>query len=635
MLSISRSAMLFAGLSGGMLMLQDASASVPHQSLSAVAHCAGADASLLCYYWQDGRFSTFDKTEGRFKSHNLWSNKTLVLNWPQGKVLAEVTPLPRDVNSAIYYWQDGSYSVYDKQKKSFSKHYSNTAAKIIGGWPEGKFLAATLPHPQNGDKLDVYFWQDGGYSFFDKKKGYIVKHFGPSDEKLIHNWPMKKKLAAIAPNPQPGSNNWIFYWQDGTFDTLEKYSHVLSSAGAYSRERLIRNWSMQDLVLDPKKHQVTAVKIQQDYPGKAIYANGRMQKKVTVFVQVKDLLGRGVQLHDKSSAINQQGSLQDLVTLYIKNKGINKDGGNLLIDGQGTYASTSWKASRVDKGYAKLLPQDAGSTPLSIARGWEAKYPKEDGWNQYTYWLDSVMAGQNVEICAQAGTVGASLDSCATDSSVIITTKEPEVFIHPSMVKLELVYFDNNPYAKTAHWRVVVTDSIPRLKGVEWQHYGVYDGALYIGGGGTPSFESGGIETFVGANSWQAFAVNFSSPEIGKTYAFPRYYRQAGGTGLNSSIYNATGTTNAADFVVVGGYANASKPYQRDEYRNFLGFGSGATLTHSHLRGPRYLAFTNYNDGYPLVGNVTLTDVFGGIVRFRIATSEAGSHGGAMTISPN
>ncbi|MDQ1886278.1 hypothetical protein RA180_19990 [Aeromonas salmonicida] len=177
------------------------------------------------YFWDDESYSDFNTDTKKFTNHysdtgnliNAWS-------WPAGKHLGAVTAYPGNEGSwAIYYWSDGSYSIYDISKRRFYTHYSATDTKVIFGWPAGKVLVAAVPawawYP---DKYQSYFWSDGSYSNVNVVTRECVQHFDDTSNFNPWGWPVGQKLATVV--TAWGRAGYVnYFWRDGShseFDTV-------------------------------------------------------------------------------------------------------------------------------------------------------------------------------------------------------------------------------------------------------------------------------------------------------------------------------------------------------------------------------------------------------------------------------
>ncbi|HFT1738551.1 TPA: hypothetical protein RG810_001940, partial [Vibrio vulnificus] len=262
-------------------------------------------------------------------------------------------------------------------------HYNDTSNFSKQGWPEGKQLVTVTPF--DGLHLYIYHWSDGSFSSYDRQLQKFDSHYRVTDDKLELGWPHH---------------------------------------------------------FDPTQHEIIDVSIN---PGSdqnsAIYANGKMQYKVSVRVKVVDRnTYDGVNLSDHYSAINNKGLVRDLVTLYLGDKSVDTDTANIAIDGEGEYTSNSWIASRVDAGYSKDLRADGtfiaqvDGSFVEFEQEDDAAYPASAGWNVYNYWVSSTEETglDGMDICARVGSYSADgqgyYDSCDRYEYAHITVLPPKRF---------------------------------------------------------------------------------------------------------------------------------------------------------------------------------------------------------------
>ncbi|HHQ4530948.1 TPA: hypothetical protein ACSP1Y_004805, partial [Aeromonas hydrophila] len=260
------------------------------------------------------------------------------------------------------------------------------------------------------------------------------------------NWPDGKRVAAIYPNPT--NPNYILYWMtDGMY---AEWDNVRKRFGYYSP--VAEPWFTQrgwpSVAFDPSKHEVRDIRVNEHSPnGGAIYANGRMQYKVVVRVQIQDSNGNGVYLGDQGTGGNSARQARDLVTLYLGDKRVDTPGANLTIDGTRDASSAAssmvWYASRFDAGYDKTLsayhldPEVMYEAHVDDEHDSdEMEYAASDGWNSYTYWVStSEQTGPDpMRICARAGAYGHNgdgyYDSCANgrNESARVRSQAPKQY---------------------------------------------------------------------------------------------------------------------------------------------------------------------------------------------------------------
>ncbi|HHQ4530952.1 TPA: hypothetical protein ACSP1Y_004809, partial [Aeromonas hydrophila] len=251
---------------------------------------------------------------------------------------------------------------------------------------------------------------------------------------------------AIYPNPNPDYSNKTLYWMtDGTYSEWDNHQQKFTYHSPVAPKWFAdRDWPGGSRFV-PSKHEVRDIRINEHSPnGGAIYANGRMQYKVVVRVQIQDSNGNGVYLGDQGTGGNSTSYGRDLVTLYLGDKRVDTSGANLAIDGaRDAHSSAVWHASRTDAGYDKTLsayhldPEVMYEAHVDDEHDSdEMEYAASDGWNSYTYWVStSEQTGPDpMRICARAGAYGQNgdgyYDSCANgrNESARVRSQAPKQY---------------------------------------------------------------------------------------------------------------------------------------------------------------------------------------------------------------
>ncbi|ELB2794093.1 hypothetical protein QMX34_004757 [Aeromonas hydrophila] len=388
-----------------------------------------SNANVTLYWMTDGSYSEWDNAQQKFTYHSdnppSWFAER---GWPAGKQVAAVYQNPSNANLTLYWMTDGSYSEWDNAQQKFTYHSDNPPSWFADrGWPAGKQVAAVYPNPTNSN-LTLYWMTDGTYSEWDSTQQRFTYHspiasvpnwFG------ARGWPAGKRVAAVYQNPNHA--NAIIYWMTDGF-----YSHWDNTQQHFTyHSPIVPGWFVArgwpKVSFDPSRYEVRDIRINEHSPnGGAIYANGKMQYKVVVRVQIQDSDGKGVYLGDRGTGGNQARQARDLVTLYLGDKRVDTPGANLAIDGEGDHRSNVWQASRFDAGYDKLLSAyhlDPDVMYEAYAEDEhdsdEMDYSANDGWNTYTYWVSTTQqtGPDPMRICARVGAYGQNgegyYDSCA------------------------------------------------------------------------------------------------------------------------------------------------------------------------------------------------------------------------------
>ncbi|MFM5219614.1 hypothetical protein ACEUAM_22455 [Aeromonas hydrophila] len=387
-----------------------------------------ANANLTLYWMTDGSYSEWDNHQQKFTFYSsaapLWF---AYRGWPAGKQVAAIHPDPVDPNLIVYWWTDGSFSEWNIAKGEFRTPAETNAAWFTNrGLPAGKQVTAVYPNPANAN-LTLYWMTDGSYSEWNNNQQKFTFHSLIAPKWFAdRGWPAGKRVAAIYPNP--ANPNATLYWMtDGTYshwdNNQQKFIYHSPIAPAWFTQR---GWPA--VAFDPLKYEVRDIRINEHSPnGGAIYANGRMQYKVVVRVQIQDSDGNGVYLGGRGTGTNKAREARDLVTLYLGDKRVDTPYANLKIDGEwDPYSSTVWHASRTDAGYDKTLsayhldPEVMYEAHVDDEHDSdEMEYAASDGWNTYTYWVSTTQqtGPDPMRICARAGTYGQNgegyYDSCA------------------------------------------------------------------------------------------------------------------------------------------------------------------------------------------------------------------------------
>ncbi|WP_413796286.1 hypothetical protein, partial [Aeromonas dhakensis] len=266
-------------------------------------------ADLIVYWWTDGSFSEWNLKEQRFRPSGTNHNWFLERGFPVGKQVAAVYPNPIEPHITSYWMTDGSYYHWYNDRQKFDGYSSPTTPQwfLERGFPAGKRVAAIYPNPTNSN-LTLYWMTDGTYSDWDSTQQRFTYHspiasvpnwFG------VRGWPAGKRVTAIYPNPV--NPDLSIYWMtDGTYsdwdNNLQRF--IYHSPMAPLRWFVDRGWPK--VSFDPSKYEVRDIRINEHSPnGGAIYANGKMQYKVVVRVQIQDSDGKGVYLGDRGTGGNQ------------------------------------------------------------------------------------------------------------------------------------------------------------------------------------------------------------------------------------------------------------------------------------------------------------------------------------------
>ncbi|HHQ4530836.1 TPA: hypothetical protein ACSP1Y_004680 [Aeromonas hydrophila] len=384
------------------------------------------------YWWADGTNSQWDNITQQFVYHssdgpNSWFTDR---GWPAGKPVAAIYPNPSNPNTTLYWMTDGSYSEWNNNQQMFTYHSPiDPEWFVTRGWPVGKRVTAIYPNPSNPNTT-LYWMTDGTYSEWDNHQQKFIYHSpiiaSSSNWFRARNWPDGKRVAAIYPNPsQP--NTTLYWMTDGSFSEWNNNQRqFVYHAPVTALWYIQRGWPA--VSFDPSEHAVRDIRINEDsLNAQAIYANGRMQYKVVVRVQIQDSNGNGVYFGEQGTGGNSARQARDLVTLYLGEKRVDTPGANLAIDGaRDAYSSAVWQASRFDAGYDKILSAyhlDPGVMYEAHVDDEhdsdEMEYAASDGWNSYTYWVSTTeQTGPDpMRICARAGAYGQNgdkyYDSCA------------------------------------------------------------------------------------------------------------------------------------------------------------------------------------------------------------------------------
>ncbi|WP_172566110.1 hypothetical protein [Vibrio navarrensis] len=410
------------------------------------------DSPSSMYFWEDGGFSEWNENLRTF-DRNVSPTETALEfpGWPEGKNVMAITPNPVLSDRRIFWWHDGSRSDWDNVQKKFVAHEADQGSYFKQrGWPEGKKVVAIGPSPSLPYVRDIYWWSDGSSSTWDRVLETFLFH--NSDEGFYfkwRGWPKGKKVSAVGPNPL-FADRLIYWWSDGSRsdwdDTKARFVDHEATPGDWY---INKGWPKENIFY-PEEYEIRDIRVNEhSVVNGAIYANGRMQYKVNVKVQITDRHGNGVQLDDQMTGLNQNGQLRDLVTLYRGDKVVDTSGANLPIDEVGDYTSTQWKASRNDAGYDKFLNTYQGYTEqidgsiVELDQQEGDFYPAKDGWNSYTYWVSSSeQTGPDpMRICARAGSYGENgegyYDSCAdgrNESAKLQAIVPPQSSVHDYIV---------------------------------------------------------------------------------------------------------------------------------------------------------------------------------------------------------
>ncbi|HHQ4530912.1 TPA: hypothetical protein ACSP1Y_004766, partial [Aeromonas hydrophila] len=408
--------------------------SVLKELVTVVNHPKSSD---LYFFWDDGTYSRYDFEGDKFykilgplsfpaSSEQMWRG------WPAGKVLKSVVNHPKS-SDLYFFWDDGAYSRYDFEGDKFYKELGSlsfpaSSEQMWRGWPAGKVLKSVVNHPKRAELY--FFWDDNTYSSYswDADKFLEINSTGTlpypaSSKQMWRDWPAGKVLKSVVNHPK--SDDLYFFWDDNTYSRYGWDADKFKGGFPAANNDGWLNWPDNE-VFDPAQHEVRDVRVNQYSAGNgAIYANGKMQYKVEVRVQIVDRNEKGVNLTDRRTGVNQAGQRQHLVTLYRGDKRVDTAGANLAIDNVGDYASNSWTASRNDRGYDKYLnvfahySEQIDGTVVEHDQDDDAAYPASDGWQSYVYWVSSTeQTGPDpMRICARVGSYGLDgkgyYDSCA------------------------------------------------------------------------------------------------------------------------------------------------------------------------------------------------------------------------------
>ncbi|MCG9685205.1 hypothetical protein L1D31_22050 [Vibrio sp. Isolate23] len=383
--------------------------------------------NAVTYWWSDGGYSEWHRDLSKFFRHESSAETALKDHgWPEGKEVMAIVPNPVLSGRSIFWWRDGSRSDWNNTYMKFVAHEEDQGTYFKErGWPEGKKVVAVGPNPTIADR-SIYWWSDGSRSDWDNNRKKFVSHEADQGAYFKERgWPVDKRLSAVMFRPE---SHWrtSYWWSDGSRSEWDLHEQKFVEHEENQGDWWVKKGWPQANVFYPELYEVRDVRVNEHSVGNgAIYANGRMQYKVDVKVQITDRSGNGVNLRDSDTGLNQNLQLQDLVTLYRGDKVVDTSGANLTIDDTGDYASNSWKASRHDAGYDKYLNTYQGyaeqidGSIVELEQHENDSYPAKDGWNSYTYWVSSTeQTGPTpIRICARAGSYGANgegyYDSCA------------------------------------------------------------------------------------------------------------------------------------------------------------------------------------------------------------------------------
>ncbi|MDQ1886277.1 hypothetical protein RA180_19985 [Aeromonas salmonicida] len=383
------------------------------------------------YFWDDDSYSIFDSST---KTLSAPQSVFRLPGWPAAKKLMAIMPYVRQEppfeSFDLYLWGDGSYWLFNSSTKELQERYT---APPIAGWLNKK-VAAVVDAWGVNDYRNV-FWSDGSYSDYQVSTKKITESY-PDTGKF--RWPSGKKLAATAPS-WSNTSHVFYFWGDGAYSIFDTGTKTFTAHKDDTSD--LTGWPTTDTVLfDPAKHEVRDIRVNQHSAGNgAIFANGRMQHRVVVRVQVTDRDRKGVSVIDANGGRNQAGQIRDFVTLYLGYKPVDT-GANLAIDDEGDFPHSDWKASRSDAGYDKYLnayahyAQQIDGSFVELGQDDDAAYPASDGWNTYIYWVSSkAQTGSDPErICVRAGSYGTAgtgyYDGCANgrDESAKVRALPPK-----------------------------------------------------------------------------------------------------------------------------------------------------------------------------------------------------------------
>ncbi len=191
-----------------------------------------------------------------------WRNR----GWPEGRRLLAIYDNPTAAGVKSFFWDDDTYSDYNLSSQTFNVQVSLHQARSfwsVAGWPLDKKINAIFQNPTLPDAV-MYFWDDGTYSEYNKLTQRFSDYYNllqPGSYWQAAGWPQGKKVKAIYPNPEI-SHFVMYFWDDGTYSDFD-LSHQrftgtvsIAQAGSYWQAK---GWPESDIP-DGNRVQVTSVR---------------------------------------------------------------------------------------------------------------------------------------------------------------------------------------------------------------------------------------------------------------------------------------------------------------------------------------------------------------------------------------